>query len=73
MYSNSCKQLLATIIDCVLDCSVDGHEFETQHDSSFPVHCKVIALLAFYDGITGPTEFIVCIVNSVKMVDMPLA
>ena len=28
---------------------------------------------AFYDAITGPTEFIISIVNSVKMVNMPLA
>ena len=37
----------------------------------FSVQCKVIALLDFYDAITGPTEFIISIVNSVKMVDMP--
>ena len=28
---------------------------------------------AFYDAITGPTEFIISIVNSVKMVNMPYA
>ena len=27
-------------------------------DCRFSVQCKVIALLAFYDVITGPTEFI---------------
>ena len=26
---------------------------------------------AFYDAITGPTEFIISIVNSVKMVNIP--
>ena len=31
-----------------------------------------IALLAFYCGITGQTEFIISIINSVKMVDMSL-
>ena len=28
---------------------------------------------AFYDAVTGPTEFIISIVNSVKMVNMPQA
>ena len=32
----------------------------------FSVQCKVIALLAFYDAITGPT-----LVNSIKMVNVP--
>ena len=40
-------------------------------DCWFSVQCKVIALLAFYDAITGPTEFIISIVNSVKMVICP--
>ena len=39
-------------------------------DCRFSVQCKVIALLAFYDSITLPTEFI-SLVNSVKMVNMP--
>ena len=34
---------------------------------------QCIALPAFYDGIAGPTEFIISVVDSVKMVDMPLA
>ena len=40
-------------------------------DCRFSVQCKVIALLAFYDAITGPTEFIISVVNSLKMVNMP--
>ena len=43
------------------------------HECRFSVQCKAIALPAFYDAITGPTEFIISIVNSVKMVNMPLA
>ena len=42
-------------------------------DCRFLMQCKIIALLAFYDDITGPTEFIISIVNSVKMVGMPWA
>ena len=34
---------------------------------------KVIAPPAFYDAITGTTEFIISIVNSVKMVNMRTA
>ena len=41
------------------------------HDFRFSAKCKVIALPAFCDAITGPTEFIISIVNSVKMVNMP--
>ena len=40
-------------------------------DCRFSAQCKVIALPAFYDAITGPTEFIISIVNSGKMVNMP--
>ena len=40
-------------------------------DCKFSVQCKVIALPAFYDAITGLTEFIISIVKSVKMVNMP--
>ena len=40
-------------------------------DCRISEQCKVIALLGFYDAITGPTEFIVSIVNSVKIVNMP--
>ena len=39
-------------------------------DCRFSLQCKVIALLALFDAITGPTEFI-SLVNSVKMVNMP--
>ena len=35
------------------------------------LQCKVIALPTFYDTITGPTELIISIVNSVKLVNMP--
>ena len=37
------------------------------HECRFSVHCKVIALPAFYDAITGPTEFIISIVKIVNM------
>ena len=37
------------------------------------MQCQVIALPAFYDDITGPTEFIIFIINSVKIVNMPKA
>ena len=37
---------------------------------SVTVQCKVIALHAFYDAITGPTQFIISIVNSAKIVNM---
>ena len=40
-------------------------------DCRFSVQCKVIALLAFYDAVTGQTEFIISIVSSVKIVNMP--
>ena len=33
--------------------------------------CKDITLPAFYDAITEPTEFIISLVNSVKIVNMP--
>ena len=37
------------------------------------LQCPERSLLrsAFYEGITGSTEFIISIVNSVKMVNMP--
>ena len=41
------------------------------HDCRFSVQCKVIELPAFCDTITGPTEFIISLVNSVKLVNMP--
>ena len=33
--------------------------------------CKVIASPAFYDALSGPSEYIISIVNSLKMVNMP--
>ena len=39
-------------------------------DCRFSVQSKFIALLAFYDTITGPTQFIISLVNSVKMFNM---
>ena len=41
------------------------------HECRFSVKCNVVAVPAFYDAITGSTEFIIYIVNSVKMVNMP--
>ena len=52
----------------VVDCS-DEYIGSRPEDAWHSFHC--IALTAFYDGITGPTEFI-SVVDSVKMVDMPL-
>ena len=40
-------------------------------DCRFSVQCKVIALPDFYDAITEPTELIISLVNSVKIVNMP--
>ena len=52
----------------VTDCRVNGSLVKP--DCRFSVHWKEIALLAFYDAITGPTESIISLVKSVKMVDM---
>ena len=41
------------------------------HECRSSVQCKVIALPALYDAITGPTDFIISIVISIKMVNMP--
>ena len=41
------------------------------HECRFSVQCKIVALPAFFDAVTGPTEFIISIVNSIKMVNMP--
>ena len=41
------------------------------HECKVSVQCKAIALPAFYDVITGPTEFIIFIINLAKMVNMP--
>ena len=40
-------------------------------DCRCSVQTKVITLLVFYDAITGPTEFIISLANSVKIVNMP--
>ena len=40
-------------------------------DCRYSVQCKVIALLAFHDAIRGPTEFIISLLNWVKMINMP--
>ena len=49
---------------------IDGAS-SSPHECRFSVQYMVIALPAFYDAITGTTEFIISIVNSVKMVNMP--
>ena len=41
------------------------------HEYIFSVQCKVIDMAAFYDAITGPTEFIISIVNSVIFFNIP--
>ena len=57
------------------DCSVNGWSLILTRDTDrrFSVQCKVIALPTFYDAITGQTEFIISLVNSVKLVNIPLA
>ena len=54
----------------VTNCSVKWRVFEPSMNAGF--HCDVRSLLcpAFCDANTGPTEFIISIVNSVKMVNM---
>ena len=58
----------------VRDCSVNGQGSLPSRDIDcrFSVPCQVIELHAFYGAITGPTEFIISIVNSIKMVNMPI-
>ena len=51
------------------DGSVNGSS-STPDCSRFSVLCKIIALPVFYDDITGQTEFIISLVNSVKMVNI---
>ena len=43
--------------------------FSMQFFNAVQGHCTA----AFYDAITGPTEFIISVVNSLKMVNIPLA
>ena len=59
----------------VIDCSVsDSGSLPTRDtDCSFSVQCKVIELPLSVMPFSGPTEFIISIVNSVNMVNMPLA
>ena len=57
----------------VRDCSVKRREFEPSMNAGFQCIARSLHRPAFYDAITGPTEFIVSIVNSVKMVNMPQA
>ena len=40
-------------------------------NAGFQVSAWSLYRPAFYDAITGPTEFIISIVNSEKMVNMP--
>ena len=42
-------------------------------DCRFSVQCEVIVLLVLSEAITGPTEFIIFLVNSVKIVNIPYA
>ena len=59
----------------VTHCSVnDSSSFPTRDSACrFSVQCKVIELSLSRMPFTGPTEFIISIVNSVKMVNIPLA
>ena len=55
------------------DCSVNGSSSIHTRDTWLQVFSAMQGhwLLAFYDAITGPTEFIISLVNSVKIVNMP--
>ena len=55
------------------DCRVKPHEFDQSMNAGFQCGARSLHRTAFYDAITGPTEFIISIVNSVKTVNMPQA
>ena len=54
----------------VTDCVVKRHVFEPRINAGFQSGARSLHSPAFYDAITGPTEFNISIVNSVKMVNM---
>ena len=71
------RLMLAATVDQVVggtDCSVNDSSSNLTRDTwlqVFSAQCrKVIALLAFFDAVTGATVFI-SLVNSVKIVNMP--
>ena len=55
----------------VTACSVKGHVFEPSMNAGFQCNVRSLHRPTFYDLITGPTEFIISIVNLVKIVNMP--
>ena len=55
----------------VTDCSVKRREFEPSINAGFQCSARSLHHPVFYDAITGPTEFIIHIVNSVKFVNIP--
>ena len=56
----------------VTDCSVKWRVFEPSMNAGFQCSARSLHRPAFYDAITGPTEFI-SIVNWVIIVNIPLA
>ena len=55
----------------VTACSVKRPEFEPRMNAGFQCSARPLHRHTFNDAITGPTEFIISIVNSVKMDNMP--
>ena len=53
------------------DCSIKRLVFDPHLNAGFQCGAWSLHRRAFYDAITGPTDFIISIVNSVKMVNMP--
>ena len=53
------------------DCIVKRREFEPSMNAGFQCSERSLHSPNFYDVITGPTEYIISIVNSVKIVNMP--
>ena len=45
--------------------------FGPSMNAGFQCGARSLHRPAFYDAYTGPTEFIISIINSVKMVNMP--
>ena len=76
--SNICFVPLITIfiyrsdgqVVSVTDCSVKRRMFEPHMNAGFQCGAWSLHRPAFYDAITGPTEFI-STVNSVKIVNIP--
>ena len=66
---------VVSVTDCsdsqvvsVTDCSVKRRVFEPSINAGFQCSARSLHSPAFYDAITGPTELIISIVSSVKLV-----